>query len=286
MSAPTFLAQQPRWVILSAFLFLWSVSSGFRRDGRALGLGVEARVQNPDAHVMVDMQAEYAPDAVQKRQVGIPTCAAVCASQAGAAVGCGEALNLPCAYTVNCMDVDCTTKDKQQGQQALQSACLMVGTSTTSASPTSTSFSVSRTSITSGPPPICTTVSPTPSSGFTTVSVTVTATVTESGSGSMSAPSSTAPASSTALSDSTSSSVPVTVVTTTTSITSSGTVLVPPSSSATPPTTVITSTSTIGGIPSGTGSGGGGQNGAAGGFRGGCSVLLAALCGMGALMMV
>ncbi|KAH9856847.1 hypothetical protein C2E23DRAFT_866162 [Lenzites betulinus] len=281
MSAPSFFVQQPRWVVLSMFLFLWSVSSGFRRDARALGLGVDARFYVPDADVMVDMQGE-----MWKRQVAIPTCAALCASQADAKVGCGPGLDLGCAChsptflpdTVNCMDVNCTTTDKQQGQQVLQSACLAVGTSTTSAA-TSTSFSHSSISIASGPPPICTTVSPTPSSGTTTISVTVTATITESASGSS------APASASAsLSDTGTSSVPVTVVTTTTRITSNS---LPASSSATSPVTVVTSTSTLGGVPTAAGgAGAGGQNGAVGDFRGILGALLAALGGVGVLMML
>ncbi|KAI0764280.1 hypothetical protein BD413DRAFT_190596 [Trametes elegans] len=239
MPAPPFVAHQPRWLILSAFLFFWSLLSSFRREGGglALGLGVDARA----------MQEQYAPDALWRRQVGLPTCAALCAAQAGDAVGCGEGINLGCAChspsfmpdTVNCMDKNCTSIDEQEGQQALMSACAVVGTSTTS-SQTSTSFSVTSTSITSGPPPICTTVSPTSSSATTTVSVTVTVT-----------------------SASPSSSASVPVVTTTAMETTSSTVLLP-TGSTTHPETTVTSTSTLSGLPTATNpTGGSGQTGSA-----------------------
>ncbi|KAI0359484.1 hypothetical protein OH77DRAFT_1029274 [Trametes cingulata] len=264
MAAPPFVAQQPRWLILSVFLFLWSLSSGFRRDTRtrALGLGVEARAHMPVADAMVDVQGEGVPVVWRRQLVGIPNCAALCASQAGDAVGCGEGLNLACAChspsflpnTVTCMDNNCTSIDEQLGQQALQSACQAIGTSTTSSAATTTSFSVSSTSITSGPPPICTTGSPT--SATTTVSVTVT--VTSSSAGATSVP----------------------VVTTTSMVTTSSTVLVP-TGSTTHPVTTVTSTSTLPGIiptgsASGTGTGTGtggvgtgtGTNGAAPGVEG------------------
>ncbi len=94
MPAPPFFAQQPRWLILSVFLFIWSISSGLRRDSRAraLGFGVEGRIHVPDADIMLDMEREPMPDAMWKRQTGIPDCAVICASQAGDAVGCGEGL--------------------------------------------------------------------------------------------------------------------------------------------------------------------------------------------------
>lgn len=94
MPAPPFFAQQPRWLILSVFLFLWSISSGLRRDSRAraLGFGVEGRIHIPAADIMLDMEGEGLPAAVWKRQTGIPDCAVICASQAGDAVGCGEGL--------------------------------------------------------------------------------------------------------------------------------------------------------------------------------------------------
>ncbi|KAI0644799.1 hypothetical protein C8Q79DRAFT_732537 [Trametes meyenii] len=136
MFAPT---QQPRWVLLSVFLFLWSLSSGLRRDGRSrtLGLGVDARAHMPVADTMLDMLGDSESErlGIWKRQVAIPTCAALCAAQAGDAVGCGEGLNLGCAChspsflpdTVNCMESNCTSKDSQLGQQAIQSACLRIG---------------------------------------------------------------------------------------------------------------------------------------------------------------
>ncbi|OBZ65853.1 hypothetical protein A0H81_14093 [Grifola frondosa] len=54
--------RQPRWVLLSVFLVLWSWCPSLRRDGRlkAFGFGVEA-------------------------QVGIPLCAVECASRGGCA---------------------------------------------------------------------------------------------------------------------------------------------------------------------------------------------------------
>ena len=88
--APTltlsFLSQQPRWVLLSLFLILWSWASGFRRDGgraKALGLGVEAR-----AHPF----EEFAADGMQRRAVGMPICAQQCAIQASNTGGCGDGL--------------------------------------------------------------------------------------------------------------------------------------------------------------------------------------------------
>ncbi|KAI0364832.1 hypothetical protein BV20DRAFT_1104984 [Pilatotrama ljubarskyi] len=288
MAAPPFVAQQPRWLVLSVFLFLWSLSSGFRRDGRtrALGLGVEARTHMPVADTMMDMQEEGIPVIWKRQLVGIPNCAALCASQAGDAVGCGEGLNLGCAChspsflpnTVTCMDNNCTSIDEQLGQQALQSACQAIGTSTTSPA-TTTSFSVSSTSITSGPPPICTTGSPTSASATTTVSVTVTITSStpgsspsSSGSGAVSAtPSASSSASalpsgsasgSESASSGTTGTASVPVVTTTSMITSSSTVLLP-TGSTTHPVTTVTSTSTLPGVipTSGSGSSGTGTGG-------------------------
>ncbi|KAI0628453.1 hypothetical protein C8Q77DRAFT_1076794 [Trametes polyzona] len=302
MPAPTFVAQQPRWLILSAFLFLWSISSGFRRDGRgnALGLGVEARAHLPVADVVIDGQAD-----VWKRQVVIPNCAVICASQAASQVGCGEGLNLGCAChspsflpdTVNCMDKNCTSIDEQEGQRALQNACLAAGTSTTSASSTTT-FSVSSTSITSGPPPICTTVSPTSASGTTTVSVTATVTVTSAPGTSTTAPSDsgtsspTSAASSDTSSDASSTSASIPVITTTTMVTSSSTVVLPTSGSATHPVTTVTSTSTLGGLPTdGTGTDGTGPNGTGTGGavptteRGAVGVALAVCVALGAALL-
>ncbi|OSC97057.1 hypothetical protein PYCCODRAFT_1455117 [Trametes coccinea BRFM310] len=296
MPAPNLVVQQPRWVLLSAFLFLWSLSSGLRRDGpgRALGLGVDARAHLPVADNLVvgDEQEEYASAGIWKRQVGLPNCAALCASQASDTVGCGQGINLACAChspsflpdTVNCMDKNCTSIDEQLGQQALQSACEAVGMScvftclvsrfsylllnwmeltreiyaagTATSSASTTSASASSTSISSGPPPICTTGSPT-TSATTTVSVTVTITSSASGSGSASSdsgsPTSTPPASSQSPSDT-----------------------IPPDSTTSPPVTTVTSTSTLGSVPSsgtggdagttgtGTGVGDGSTNGAAG----------------------
>ncbi|KAH9888528.1 hypothetical protein C8Q73DRAFT_668389 [Cubamyces lactineus] len=274
MPAPAIFAQQPRWLLLSAFLFLWSLSSSLRRDGRApraLGIGVDARAHMPAADDLVVAGApeEYAPSLTWKRDAILPNCAAV---------WCGAGLNLGCAChspsflpdTVNCMDKNCTSIDEQVGQQALQSACLAVGTSTTSTQ-TSTSFSATQTSISSGPPPICTTGSPTSGSDTTTVSVTVTITSTSpasSGTGSGSSPSSSPSAS-----GSDTSSVPV--VTTTSMVTSSSTVFMP-TSSTTHPVTTVTSTSTLGSVPTdgsgndtgatGTGTGNG-QTGAAAGMK-------------------
>ncbi|KAI9063966.1 hypothetical protein FKP32DRAFT_1666256 [Trametes sanguinea] len=287
MPAPNLVAQQPRWVLLSAFLFFWSLSSGLRRDGpgRALGLGVDARAHLPvaDNLVLADEPEEYASTGIWRRQVGIPNCAALCASQASDTVGCGQGINLACAChspsflpdTVNCMEKNCTSIDEQLGQQALESACRAVGTSTSS--PPSTSASASSTSISSGvchgccavaiwPPPICTTGSPT-GSPTTTVSVTVTITSSASGSstpasnsGSSSPTSTSPPVTSEAPSGTTTGSVPV--VTTTTMLTTSSTVLIPTSSATSPPVTTVTSTSTLGSAPSsGTGGGDAGTTG-------------------------
>ena len=97
MPAPALFTQQPRWLLLSVFLFLWSVSSGLRRDGRAtraLGLGVDARAHIPAADdlVVADAPDEYPPSPIWKRDAILPGCAAVCASQAADTVGCGVGL--------------------------------------------------------------------------------------------------------------------------------------------------------------------------------------------------
>ena len=76
------LAQQPRWLLLSLFLVLWSWSTGLRRDGRALGLGVDA------AHTVLKRDWEWET----KRQIGLPICAQQCALQAQEAIGCGNSL--------------------------------------------------------------------------------------------------------------------------------------------------------------------------------------------------
>lgn len=76
------LAQQPRWLLLSLFLVLWSWSTGLRRDGRALGLGVDA------AHTVWKRDWEWET----KRQIGLPICAQQCALQAQEAIGCGNSL--------------------------------------------------------------------------------------------------------------------------------------------------------------------------------------------------
>ncbi|KAI0333199.1 hypothetical protein GY45DRAFT_1344161 [Cubamyces sp. BRFM 1775] len=306
MPAPAVFAQQPRWLLLSVFLFLWSLSSGLRRDGRApraLGLGVDARAHIPVADDLV-VPEEYAPSTVWKRDAILPGCAAVCASQAAGTIGCGAGLNLGCAChspsflpdTVNCMDKNCTSIDEQVGQQALQSACLAIGEDDRSSaivhqqhlrrlrpalalpkrrSRPQHAFRAANLSchgpviltirLLVGPPPICTTGSPTSGSDTTTVSVTVTVTSTSpasSGSGA-------SPSSSPSASGSDTSSVPV--VTTTAMITSSSTVLMP-TGSTTHPVTTVTSTSTLGSVPTdGTGNGmgatgtgtGDGQTGAA-----------------------
>ncbi|KAI0666964.1 hypothetical protein C8Q78DRAFT_407687 [Trametes maxima] len=295
MFAPT---QQPRWVLLSVFLFLWSLSSGLRRDGRSrtLGLGVDARAHMPVADTMLDMLEGSEHLGIWKRQVAIPTCAALCAAQAGDTVGCGEGLNLGCAChspsflpdTVNCMESNCTSKDSQLGQQAIQSACLRIGTSTTS-SPTSTSFTATSTSITSGPPSICTTVTPTSPSVTTTVSVTVT--ITSSTPASAPSPTST---SATTSGSASASDTSIPVVTTTAMITTNSTVLLP-STSATRPVTTVTSTSTFGGVPTapGTGNdtGAAGNTGQTGGAAdtvgtGAVGAVLAVFVGVGAMLVL
>ncbi|CDO72686.1 hypothetical protein BN946_scf184985.g106 [Trametes cinnabarina] len=278
MSATPLVAQQPRWLLLLAFLFMWSLSSGLRRDGssRAHGLGVDARAHMPvaDNLVLADEPEEYSPPGIWRRQVGIPNCAALCASQASNTVGCGQGINVECAChsptflpdTVNCMDKNCTSIDEQLGLQALQDACKAVGTSSSSPPSTSTSFSASSTLISSGPPPICTTGSPT-SSATTTVSVTVTITSSASdssasgtGSGSVSSTTTSTPFSS----QSPSGSVPV--VTTTSMLTTSSTVVLPTSSATSPPVTTVTSTSTLGSAPSSETSGDAGVTGTGGGI--------------------
>ena len=77
------VTQQPRWLLLSVFLILWSWSSGFRRDGnraKALGLGVEARLP------------PFEGNWEEKRQMGLPACAQRCALQATQDIGCGTSL--------------------------------------------------------------------------------------------------------------------------------------------------------------------------------------------------
>ncbi|PIL26620.1 hypothetical protein GSI_11286 [Ganoderma sinense ZZ0214-1] len=143
------LAQQPRWLLLSLFLVLWSWSIGLRRDGRALGLGVDA--------VRVDSHAVWEA----KRQIGLPICAQQCALQAQEAIGCGNSLNLQCAChspqffpgTVDCMTANCTATDKEIGQDELLTACkaYVSSISLPTSFPTGTG---TTTSISSGPPPI------------------------------------------------------------------------------------------------------------------------------------
>ncbi|KAI8968817.1 hypothetical protein BD414DRAFT_503644 [Trametes punicea] len=186
MPAPPFFAQQPRWLLLSVLLFLWSVSSGLRGDGRsrALGLGVDARAHMPvaDNPVLEEVSREEPFTVMWKRQGGMPTCAAMCASQASDAVECGDSLNLGCAClspsflpdAVGCMDQNCTTLDERLGQMVLQSACQDIAT-TTAASTTSSGSSML---FSSGTPTVYPTASPTSASATTSVSVTVTVTVT------------------------------------------------------------------------------------------------------------
>ncbi|TFK85517.1 hypothetical protein K466DRAFT_588035 [Polyporus arcularius HHB13444] len=243
--------QQPRWLLLSVFLVLWSWSSGFRRDGnraKALGLGVEAR------------SPPFEGTWQEKRQVGLPVCAQRCALEATQDIGCGTGLNFACAChqpnfmadAVNCMTGSCSTNDKATGQSFLMLACKQVGTSVS----LPTSFSVSSTSITSGIPPVCTTGSPTSAaSGTTTVSVTVTITAGPSG-----APSSSSSSSAVSPSSSVSVSVPVVTVTATATATASSTTTAPTTSRS---ATTVVATSTLGGAPSGSGASGGG-NGAVG----------------------
>ena len=79
----SFLTSQPRWLLLSLFLILWSWSSGFRRypaRPSAFGLGVEAR-----GH-------PFAEHEMSRRLVGLPACAERCAIDSSLTVGCGESL--------------------------------------------------------------------------------------------------------------------------------------------------------------------------------------------------
>ncbi|RDX43252.1 hypothetical protein OH76DRAFT_1474943 [Lentinus brumalis] len=246
--------QQPRWLLLSVFLVLWSWSSGFRRDGnraKALGLGVEARLP------------PFEGTWQERRQVGLPVCAQRCAVEATQDIGCGTGLNFACAChqpnfmadAVNCMTDSCSTNDKATGQSFLMLACRQVGTSVS----LPTSFPVSSTSITSGIPPVCTTGSPTSAApGTTTVSVTVT--VTAGSSGASSAAPSSSSSSAVSPSSPTSASVSVPVVTVTATATLSSTTTAPTTSRS---ATTVVATSTLGGAPSGSGASGGG-NGAVG----------------------
>ncbi|KAI0712808.1 hypothetical protein C8T65DRAFT_646458 [Cerioporus squamosus] len=259
MPKMSLLTQQPRWLLLSVFLILWSWSSGFKRDEnrqKALGLGVEARAPL------------YEGAWQERRQVGLPVCAQRCAVEATEDIGCGPGLNFACschqpnfmADAVNCMTGSCSANDKATGQSFLMLACKQVGTSVS----LPTSFPVSSTSITSGIPPVCTTGSPTSAaSGTTTVSVTVTVTAGSSGASSASPSSSSSavsPSSTTSASDSASGSVPVVTVTAT--ATASSTTTAPTTSRS---ATTVLATSTL--SPSGSGASGGG-NSALGLFEG------------------
>ncbi|KAI0740505.1 hypothetical protein C8Q76DRAFT_195241 [Earliella scabrosa] len=73
--------QQPRWLLLSIFLLLWSCSSALRRDGarpKSLGIGVEARTP--------PFEGTW-----RRRQV-FSSCVESCATNAGQNIGCGSPL--------------------------------------------------------------------------------------------------------------------------------------------------------------------------------------------------
>ncbi|KAH9925862.1 uncharacterized protein BXZ73DRAFT_78849 [Epithele typhae] len=167
------LTSQPRWLLLSIFLILWSWSSGFRRSSTpktaqaAFGLGVDARAF-PDSRLY-------------RRVFGLPECAEQCADQAVQAVGCGNGLNFDCAChnpdfmpdAVNCMTTACSANDKATGQATLMTECVLAGTSVSV--PTSAT-STSTTSISSGIPPVSGPSSSASSSTSASVSTTTTVT--------------------------------------------------------------------------------------------------------------
>ncbi|RPD58054.1 hypothetical protein L226DRAFT_537367 [Lentinus tigrinus ALCF2SS1-7] len=249
------LTQQPRWLLLSVFLILWSWSSGFKRDGnraKVLGLGVEAR------------SPPFEGTWQEKRQMGFPMCAQRCAVEATQDIGCGTSLNFACAChqpnfmadAVNCMTGSCSASDKAMGQSFMMLACKQVGTSV--ALPTS--FPVTSTSITSGIPPVCTTGSPTSAgSATTTTTVSVTVTVTAGSSGTSPGSSPTSRSSATSSPGSASGPTVTVTATATATATTSGTATVPTTSRS---ATTIVSTSTLGSGASGSGSGAVGSNGA------------------------
>ncbi|KAI0762935.1 hypothetical protein C8Q74DRAFT_188950 [Fomes fomentarius] len=248
------LTQQPRWLLLSVFLILWSWTSGLKRDGKkAPGLGVEARVPQ-----------------FQTRQQGIfAPCVALCATQANEAIGCGDTLQLACAChsaqfmpdAVNCFTANCTAEEKTEGQAQLMVACKQVGTSVslpTGVPSTTTSItsgvsdvpSESRTLLSDnhcriGVPPISSPGSSSPgSSTEATITVTVTATL--------------SPLPSSSLSSNTASASP-SGTTSNPGVTT--TVTVPPSPTTHPETTVL-QTSTLSTLPTGGGAVDGVGNGA------------------------
>ncbi|KAI0737242.1 hypothetical protein C8Q80DRAFT_1214394 [Daedaleopsis nitida] len=243
------LSQQPRWLLLSGFLVLWSWSS-FRRDSsraKALGLGVEAQLFGGGAHWEQKRQSELAP------------CALQCATEAGQSIGCGSSLNFICvchspqfmADAVNCMTTGCSPDEKATGQDSLMASCKLVGTSASiPGPPTSTD-----TSITSGVPPIGNPSSTSAASSEATVTVTVTSLpLSSSDSGTLATTSSSTPLTTTT------STAPTTVTSTSTTIPTPT-----PTPSSTRPLTTVVETSTLniaGPAPTGAAADGSAGNGA------------------------